>query len=68
MLELQEVQVARDLVIQPRHVRHVILHPEPQLCVPGSVDAVLLQLLAKGLVPQDPAKVFRLRLVLETKV
>ena len=68
VLQLEEVEVAGDLVVQPRHVGDVVLDPEPQLSIPGTVDAVLVQLLSEGLVSVHPLKVLALGLVLESKV
>ncbi len=68
VLELEEVEVARNLVIQPRHVGDVVLHPETQLRVPGAVDPVLVQLLPQRLLAVHPLQVLTLALVLESKV
>ncbi len=68
MLQLKKVEISCDLVIQLGHVGYVILYPEPQLGIASAIDTILFQLLTERFVLVYPAKIFRFRLVLESKV
>ena len=57
-----------NLKLELGNVGHVVLHSEPKLSIPGTINPVLLQLFPQWLLLVHPTEEVMLCLVLETKV
>ncbi len=57
-----------NLKLELGDVGHIVLHSEPELSIPGTINPVLLQLFPQRLLLVYPAEQVLLCLVLETKV